>query len=200
MLDSVEWPTFGYGELLQLRLDSQQRRAHPGADPAGPERVEERHGDVRCIRGRYMARQSANHALAWPAPGSLPARSSGTGGTGRQKFAAIDSVITFNNWGPRAGHQRRSHGRRQDRRQAAIRQLLAVPGHQLHGCLQSESDRLDTDTPLDQRRERERPMGSGRGGCRDISVGREHVHSSRSRDREYARPPDDGVPRTRGGT
>ena len=49
-------------------------------------------------------------------------------GPAGQAFAAIDPVLTFNNWGPRARHERRSHRRRQDRAQTALRKILGLPG------------------------------------------------------------------------
>ena len=87
----------------------------------------------------------------------LPAQEGPAG----QTFAAIDPVLTFNNWGPRVGHERRSHGRRQDRGEASLRNILGLPGAHFHRGLQSESARLVADLPLDQRCERERPVGSG---------------------------------------
>ena len=69
MFDSVESPTVRVREPVQLRLDSQQRRAHPGADPPRVERVEERHGDVcRCswtIPGASIGESRYRLACAW---------------------------------------------------------------------------------------------------------------------------------------
>ena len=66
-------------------------------------------------------------------------------GPAGQTFPAIDPVLTFNNWGPRAGHERRSHGRRQDCAETPLRTVLGLPGDQLHVGLQPESVRLVAD-------------------------------------------------------
>ena len=92
-------------QSLQLRLDAQQRRADAGADSAGAERVEERSDDGGGFRRRHLAPHSARLTLSLgPAPRSLSTDPARAGGAGRgDSLPAIDPVLTFNNWGPRAG-------------------------------------------------------------------------------------------------
>ena len=114
---------------LQLRVDAEQRRAHASADPAGPERVEERPHDVGRFRRRHVAPQPRVTLSLGLRLDRYQPSPPGAGGTRRADSSRpIDPVLTFSNWGPRVGHERRSHGRRQDRAEGALRQVLGLPG------------------------------------------------------------------------
>ena len=99
------------------------------------------------------------HAFSWNAPGSLPADSSRAAGTCRADVPGDRPRPHVHQLGPARGHERRSHGRRQDCAQTPLRTVLGLPRNQLHVSLQPESFRLVADLRLDQRCELERPMG-----------------------------------------
>ncbi len=80
-------------------------------------------------------------------------------GPAGQKFAAIGPVLTFNNWGPRLGMSADLTGDGKTVLKLHYGKFWVYPGAAVHRGLQSEPTRLVADLPLDQRRERERPVG-----------------------------------------
>ena len=76
--------------------------------------------------------QSPGHAFARHAPGSLPADSSRAAGTRRADVPVGRPRPHVHQLGPTRGHERRSHGRRQDCAQTALRTVLGLPRNQLH--------------------------------------------------------------------
>ena len=100
--------------------------------------------------------------VARPAPGSLPADSSRAAGTRRADVPSGGPRPHVQQLGPTRGHERRSHGRREDGAQTPLRAVLGLPRNHLHVSLQPESFRLVADLRLGHRCELERPMGSWR--------------------------------------
>jgi TonB dependent receptor len=88
---------------------------------------------------------------------ALPAQEGPAG----QTFPAIAPILTFSNWGPRAGLSADLTGDGQDRAQTALWNILGLPGAHFHRGVQSQSIWLVADLPLDQRCKRERPVGFG---------------------------------------
>ena len=199
IFDHVDAAVVRVWQHLQLRLDPQQPRPHAGAAPARGERVQERPGHGRRVRGRHLAARSARHAVARVASRSLPT------GASRSKKGRPDrpstrsrpsSPSTTGDHAPGMSADLTGDGKTVLK--IHYGKFWLYPGSRLHEGVQSESERLDADLPLDQRRERQRPVGSGRGRCGALGLGREPVDSTRSRDCEYVRSPGDGFHRARG--
>ena len=82
-------------------------------------------------------------------------------GPAGQTFAAIDPVLTFNNWGPRAGMSTDLTGDGKTVLKLHYGQFWIYPAPIFTAAFNPESFRLVADLSVDQRRERERPVGSG---------------------------------------
>ncbi len=81
-------------------------------------------------------------------------------GPSGQMFAAMDPVLTFNNWAPRVGMSTDLTGDGKTVLKLHYGQFWIYPGTNFTSALNPNPVRLVADLCLDQRCERQRPMGS----------------------------------------